>query len=60
MRKEINRQLMKEKRMKKLLAPQTPRNLSIHAELDEREAPATLCPEIPVLDRDINAEVLMG
>ena len=59
-RKEINRQLRKEKRMMKLQQPRTPRNLSIHVEQNEDETPANPGLEIPVLDRDANAEVLMG
>jgi len=61
-RQEIRKQLKKEKQVKKTYAPQTPRNLSVHVAMPppEDEDEVTSNPAIPVLNRDINAEVLMG
>ena len=60
-RQEIRKQTRQEKKMKKTGLPRTPRNLSVHVAMPPPEdEDLTSNPSIPVMNCDINAEVLMG
>jgi hypothetical protein len=58
-RLEIRKQLKKEKNVKKVQLPPTPRNLSVHVDLPN-DAESSSNPAIPVMSHDLNAEILMG
>jgi hypothetical protein len=58
-RQEIRKQLKKERQVKKPQLPPTPRNLSVHVDIPS-DAESTSNPAIPVMNHDLNAEILMG